>query len=126
MNALPTFDISITEGASYDLLVTLAENGVGLPLAGYSFEGVIKDSYADNAQVRATFSIVPVGGVTGQVKLSLVPNQTAGLFTNTMELRETSTAGVWDAFYTTPAGARVYMLGGKVRFKQTATKAGGL
>lgn len=29
MNALPTFDISITEGASYDLLVTLAENGVG-------------------------------------------------------------------------------------------------
>lgn len=121
---LPTFDISITEGASYDLLVDVAENGVPVPLAGYTFEGCIKESYADNAPRRATFAISLVG--TSQVRLSLTGSNTAGLFTSTMDYRDTSTAGVWDAFYTTPAGARKYLIGGKVRFKQTATKAGGL
>lgn len=123
---LPEFDLFVVEGASYDLLVTLSENGVAVPLTGYTFEGTVKESYADNASLRATMTCSIVDAAKGQVKLSLTKTQTAGLFPNASELRGASTAGVWDVFYNTPSGARHYLLGGKVRFRQTSTKAGGV
>ena len=123
---LPEFDINVVEGASYDLVLTLSENGVAVPLTGYSFEGTVKESYADGASARAVLSCSIVDAARGQLKVGMSAAQTAGLFPNATELRSASTAGVWDVFYTTPGGARHYLLGGKVRFRQTSTKAGGL
>lgn len=123
---LPEFDMNVVEGASYDLLLTLSENGSPVPLTGYSFEGTVKESYADNAGLRATLACSVVDAAQGKVNVGLSAAQTAGLFPNASELRGVSTAGVWDVFYNTPSGARRYLLGGRVRFRQTSTKAGGV
>ena len=120
----PTYDITIIEGESYSLTLTLTENGVPVPLAGYSFISKIKASYADNEPTLATFTATIDPGVPGTVTLSLDHTITNGLLSSTTPLRAQATTGVWDVFYITPTGAHRYFLGGRVNFIQTVTKGG--
>ena len=120
-STLPTYNITVIEGADYAVSLTMTEDGLPVNLTGYSFEAQLRENFAEYAPVLGEFTRTVPSPATGEVVLSLSAATTQNMFATTDANRAHGQVGYWDVFYTSPTGIREYLLGGRVFFIQTIT-----
>ena len=80
-----TYDISITQGESLDLLFNLKDsNGVALNLSGYSTRGKVKYSYGSTGALLDLAPVIVTGAnnsllASGQMTIAFSPAQSSSL-----------------------------------------------
>ena len=120
-SSLPTYNITVIEGADYAVSLTMTEDGLPVDLTGYTFQAEIRENFAEYAPILETFTCTVPNPATGEVVLSMTAAATQNMFATTDANRARGQVGYWDVFYTSPTGVREYLLGGRVFFIQTIT-----
>lgn len=120
-STLPTYNITVIEGADYAVSLTLTEDNLPVDLTGYTFQAQLRENFAEYAPVLGEFTCTLPNPATGEVVLSLSAATTQNMFATTDANRARGQVGYWDVFYTSPTGVREYLLGGRVFFIQTIT-----
>lgn len=104
-------NITIDQGATYQLAMTLQHNGSVLDLTGATLRGQLRTDYADAAPA-ASFAATIIDAAAGQASLLLTAEQTAalpaGLYVYDVELEQ--------------AGAVTRLFGGRATVSPEVTR----
>lgn len=126
-----TYDITVTEGTSFDLYLTIKKpNKFGtkspVDLTGFTVSTQIRQDYNQASPVLVDFSAVVDQPSKGSLVISLSPEQTKALGTTETPESKLEDIGFYDVILTSPAGAKSLVIGGKVTYKHAVTREEGL
>ena len=104
------YNIKINKGTDFSRTFALSESSVAIDLAGYAFEGTLKERYTSTQSTSFTMSIV---------------DNALGLFKAVLSDTTTTSMGpgtwVYDIVMIKPTGDKIRLLEGKAFVKQGVT-----